>query len=403
VSRQIELAEGCRLKAVSIGTASKESQCSISLLLPRRAILQASSAFGLKSLPSSVPHPAIRSPRSFRPLSSLQPGAYSFFFLFTSCTGIQSVLDTRGPQAARIAEVWWVVLGVSIFVFGAVVVLLAWALFRSGRGEPSDPPNLDLPPERGKTALVMIGVVATIAILFGVLIHSISIDRAIATFPREDMRTIEVIGHQWWWEVRYLDPIPDRIVETANEIHLPVGEPVKIKLTSRDVIHSFWVPNLHGKMDMVPGQTNYLWLQADEPGVFRGQCAEFCGLQHTFMGFIVVAQPAEEFAAWLEHQRQPAAPPATPIQARGQEVFLSTACTLCHSIRGTRALGQVAPDLTHVASRRTLAAATLPNSRGNLAAWIIDPQHIKPGNFMPPVPLAPEHLQPLLAYLESLH
>jgi cytochrome c oxidase subunit 2 len=262
---------------------------------------------------------------------------------------------------------------------------------------------LDIPPERGKTTLTLVGVVATIAILFGLLFHSVATDRAISTFPRKDMRTIEVIGHQWWWEVRYLDPTPDRIAETANEIHIPVGEPIKIKLTSRDVIHSFWVPNLHGKMDMIPGQTNYMWLQADEPGVFRGQCAEFCGLQHTFMGFLVVAQPPAEFEAWLERQRRPALQPTTPLQARGQEVFLSTACTLCHAIRGTRALGQVAPDLTHLASRRTLAAATVPNTRGNLAAWIVDPQHIKRGNFMPPVPLAPEQLQPLLTYLESLH
>jgi cytochrome c oxidase subunit 2 len=252
---------------------------------------------------------------------------------------------------------------------------------------------------------VATGVVATVLILFVLLVYSVFTGRAIATPPDDtEALTIEVIGHQFWWEVQYLAPVPSERVTTAHEIHIPVGQPVRIQVQTRDVIHSFWVPNLHGKVDLIPGQVNTIWLQADTPGVFRGQCAEFCGLQHALMGFLVIAQPPAEFAAWLEHQRQPAALPTDPAVARGQEVFLSAPCMLCHTVRGTGtgAMGQAAPDLTHFGSRRTIAAATLPNTRGNLAGWILDPQHIKPGNRMPAVHLAPADLQFLLDYLESL-
>jgi cytochrome c oxidase subunit II len=177
---------------------------------------------------------------------------------------------------------------------------------------------------------------------------------------------------------------------------------VLLRLTSHDVIHSFWVPNLQGKRDLIPGHETSLWLQADHPGVFRGQCAEFCGHQHAHMAFLVIAEPPDQFAAWLEQQRRPAVPPTDAASKRGQEVFLSGACVLCHAIQGTAALADVAPDLTHVAGRRTIAAGTLPNSRGHLAGWIVDPQQIKPGNKMPPNNLGGQDLQALLAYLGSL-
>jgi cytochrome c oxidase subunit 2 len=191
-------------------------------------------------------------------------------------------------------------------------------------------------------------------------------------------------------------------VITANEIHIPVGQPVEFQLKSRDVIHSFWVPTLHGKRDLIPRHVTTMTLQADRPGVYRGQCAEFCGYQHAHMAILVVAEPLEQFAAWLEHQRRPAAEPSDARQQRGQEVFLSAPCVMCHTIRGTLAGGRVAPDLTHIAGRHTLAAGTLPNTPGHLAGWIIDPQHIKPGNRMPAHSLNADDLQALLAYLGSL-
>ena len=202
-------------------------------------------------------------------------------------------------------------------------------------------------------------------------------------------------GHQWWWEVNYENPVASRSFTTANEIHIPVGQPVVLKLTSQDVIHSFWVPNLHGKKDLIPGHASMTWLQADKPGTFRGQCAEFCGHQHAHMAFTVVAEPPEQFYAWYDGQTRPAVQPAGESQQRGRQVFLSSACVMCHTIQGTPAGATVGPNLTHV-------AGTLANNRGNLGGWVADSQEIKPGNHMPPNILRAEDLQSLLDYLESL-
>ena len=210
--------------------------------------------------------------------------------------------------------------------------------------------------------------------------------------------TIEVVGRQWFWDVAY----PGTGVRTANEIHIPVGIPVNVEVSSGDVVHSFWVPELNRKIDMIPGQTNRVTLEADQAGTYRGQCAEFCGLQHAHMAFYVVAEPKAKFDAWLARESQPAALPSTPELERGQQVLLGSACVYCHTISGTTASGKIGPDLTHLASRRSLAAALLPNSRGYLAAWILDPQHLKPGNKMPGTDLSGTELQALLAYLESL-
>ena len=216
------------------------------------------------------------------------------------------------------------------------------------------------------------------------------------------MLPIRVIGHQWWWEVVYPDTIPQDQIETANEIHIPVGEPVVIAFESQDVIHSFWVPNLNGKRDLIPGYKTSLWLQADRAGVYRGQCAEFCGHEHAKMALVVVAQPPAEFEAWRAKQRQSQLPPTDSVAKRGEQVFLARDCVMCHAIAGTPAGGRTGPDLTHVASRATLAAGTLPNTRGNLGGWIVDPQRIKPGVLMPPNQIAPQDLQALLTYLETL-
>jgi cytochrome c oxidase subunit 2 len=227
-------------------------------------------------------------------------------------------------------------------------------------------------------------------------------DRALAHLPLQDALPIRVTAHQWWWEVLYDDPQPGRIFSTANEIHVPVGRPVVVTLLADDVIHSFWVPSLHGKKDLIPGRTNVIEFRADQPGTYRGFCAEFCGLQHAFMSFDVVAMPPQEFDAWAQHQREPAPEPADASARRGRELFLSGSCMLCHAVHGTPANARKAPDLTHVATRERLAAGRIPNTPQDLAAWIADPQKIKPGVNMPAHPLPPDDLQALVAYLGTL-
>jgi len=217
-----------------------------------------------------------------------------------------------------------------------------------------------------------------------------------------DTLHVRLIGHQWWWEVQYESPHSPQLLKTANEIHIPVGRPVLLRLESRDVIHSFWAPNLHGKSDLIPGYTGELTIQADRPGIFRAPCAEYCGAQHAKMALLVIAQPAAEFTTWYANEMGNAVAPADPAATRGRAVFLTAACPFCHTIRGTESAGAVAPDLTHLASRQTLAAGTIPNRRGYLGGWIVDPQGIKPGNQMPPNVLPAKDLEALLDYLVTL-
>jgi cytochrome c oxidase subunit 2 len=195
---------------------------------------------------------------------------------------------------------------------------------------------------------------------------------------------------------------PSDFATSPNELHIPVGVPIVLNVQSRDVIHSFWVPNLHGKRDLIPGETTRIWIQADTPGVYRGQCAEFCGHQHSNMSFFVVAEPMDAFQAWLQQQRRPAQEPTTDVQRRGREVFLQSPCVSCHTVRGTDAGSRFGPDLTHVAGRLAIAAGTLPNTRGHLAGWIADPQSVKPGTRMPPNGLSADDLQAVLSYVRSL-
>ncbi len=234
-------------------------------------------------------------------------------------------------------------------------------------------------------------------ILFVLLILSVGTGKAISELgDRKNGMVIEVTGNQWWWDVRYANDDPRLVLETANEIHIPVGRPVMIRGTSHDVIHSFWVPNLHGKRDLIPSRITTEWIQADHPGEYRGQCAEFCGLQHAHMAIWVIAEPEDKFNAWMKLQLQPSVAPSDPVRQRGEQVFMSHACVFCHAIRGTSAAGQMAPDLTHFGSRKTIAAGTLPNSMGNLGGWITDPQSIKPGNHMATIAVNPDDLQPLV-------
>ena len=321
------------------------------------------------------------------------------------CGGIQSALDPAGPGAARIDDIWWLMLLVCTAVFAVLMLVLLQALAR--RRRPLTDPALETigpDPRRERRMAQVVGaaVAATAGIILLFVVASYWVGRALVEEPTGPALSIDVTAQRWWWDVRYRDPVPSREFSTANEIHVPVGRPVELTLRSLDVIHSFWVPNLQGKKDLVPGQVNTLWLQADRPGVFRGQCAEFCGFQHAHMALYVVAEPEDEFARWQARQRQPAPEPATDAQRKGRDVFMASSCVLCHAIAGTSAGGVTGPNLTHVASRLRLAAGTLPNTRGHLAGWIIDPQLQKPGNNMPPNLLSPDELQALLSYLETL-
>lgn len=321
------------------------------------------------------------------------------------CTGNHRALDPAGPQAERISTLWWLYFWVTLLVYATVLlVVLAAVALRRRRAQESGGPIASPPARqvRRHTWIVSAAVVLTAATLLVLLFADFLTGRAIHALQERDPLSIRVTGHQWWWEVQYQDPIPANIVTAANEVHLPVGRPVRVELRSHDVIHSFWIPNLHGKSDMIPGHPTETWLRADRAGTYWGECAEFCGHQHANMRFLVVVEPQDEFDEWLKAQRQPAPPPQTGSQRRGQQVFLETTCIMCHTIRGTPARGLVGPDLTHVGSRLRIASGTLPNLRGHLAGWITDPQRIKPGVRMPLKTFSPDDLHALVDYLESL-
>jgi cytochrome c oxidase subunit 2 len=305
-------------------------------------------------------------------------------------------LDPQGPVAEAMADLWWLMLGLGVAVFLAVALLLAVALAR--RRSAAEPRAEREASNRFGRWLVVGGVVLPLIILVVVFGATVQAMRFVPAEAPSDALVVEIVGHQWWWEVHY----PEQGVTTANEVHIPVGRQVALQLTSADVIHSFWVPSLAGKMDLLPDGTNTLVLQADELGEHRSQCAEFCGLQHTNHGLVVVAEPEEAFASWVAGQQEPAVEPADAAAQRGQDVFLGANCVDCHAIRGTTADATDGPDLTHVASRASLGAGTLPNTPQDLAAWVANPHTSKSGVEMPAAELADEELDALLAYLESL-
>jgi cytochrome c oxidase subunit 2 len=311
------------------------------------------------------------------------------------CGGHQSTLAPRSRPAKDISQLWWVMLVASAVIFAIVVMLVLLAIVRH-RGQRGGPVNTR---PAGTRLILWGGAVIPGIVLFVLFLATVeTLEPTAAAKGRSGDLRIEVSGRQWFWDVDY----PDQHFRTANEIHIPVGEAVSVGLRTDDVIHSFWVPQLNRKVDMIPGQTNHVVLEADRPGVFRGQCAEFCGLEHAHMAFYVVAQPRPQFEAWLANEERPAPQPATAHLEQGQQVLLGSACVYCHAIQGTNASGRVGPDLTHLASRRSIAAGTLPLNRGTLAGWILDPQHIKPGNYMPATNLDGPHLQALVDYLMSL-
>ncbi|HVX19499.1 MAG TPA: cytochrome c oxidase subunit II [Acidimicrobiales bacterium] len=305
----------------------------------------------------------------------------------TGCAETHSMLHPHGPDAGRIANLTWFMLIVAGAITAVVFVLMVVGLYRKGRGATS-----------ASRRLIMYGGVALPAVVLGTL-SVMTVFTLHRTESAAAQRVqIEVIGHQFWWEVRY----PGTGAVTANEIHVPVGEEVDLTLRSDDVIHSLWVPALAQKVDMIPGRTNHLALEATHPGTYRGQCAEFCGVEHAQMIFQVVAQPPAAFHRWLAHQAAPAAAPASPAARAGRAEFLSQACAGCHTVRGTPAHGSEGPDLTHVADRAQLAAGAIPNDPDSLRRWIGDAQAIKPGALMPEMPIGAHELDLIAAYVEAL-
>jgi cytochrome c oxidase subunit II len=309
-----------------------------------------------------------------------------------------SALDPASPGAASVHRLFIFFLVVSVLIWIAVMAAAIWAVRRHRSVDETWPA-----PERDARAHRVIGAAAgvTILILFASLLYDLSLGHG-SRRSSNQMLSIRVIGHQWWWEVEYEDPVAGNRVHTANEVHVPVGRPVALKLEAADVIHSFWAPNLGGKKDLIPGHHNEMWFTASRPGVFRAPCAEFCGLEHAKMALYVVAEDEPAFRAWLDHERTPSPAPSDTLAVRGREVFESGSCVMCHTVAGTSAHATIGPDLSHVASRTTIAAGTLANTRGNLAGWIMDPQRIKPGVLMPSNSLEPPDLQALLAYLGTL-
>ena len=305
------------------------------------------------------------------------------------------VFDPAGPYAGSIATLAWILLAMAAAVTAVVVAAIWIALF----GKEKQRERL------GGTRVIWIGGIAfPIVVLTVLLIYGLSLTRSLSAPETGAEMRVRVTGEMWWWRVAYLGEGGEPLFLDANEVHIPVGEPVVLELLSADVIHSFWVPRLSGKLDMVPGRVNTMRIQADEPGVFGGQCAEYCGGPHALMGLVVVAHAPEQWQRLMAaRMRAPAgAAAADPQLARGAALFESAGCAACHRIAGTEANGMAGPDLTYVGTRRTLGAGILPNNRGTMMGWIGNSQAIKPGNRMPPYHvLSGEDLEALAVYLEA--
>jgi cytochrome c oxidase subunit II len=322
-------------------------------------------------------------------------------FSLTGCQSERSTLHPGGPAAGNIAWLEWTALIAFCIISFIMWILLLWAVTRKrGSLETHEPWNTT-----GGQGWIAIGgfaipfvVLCSLFVLGLLLLRSFPIHEGAEVHPE-----IQVIGHQWWWEVHYIANPASRQFTTANEIHIPVGRPIDIELDGSDVIHSFWVPRLHGKVDLFPGQRNYIRIQANSPGNYGGQCAEYCGEQHAHMLLLVVAQTPQDYEAWYNNQLSPARNPQGAEAIHGRDVFLGAACVFCHEIRGTDAHGHVAPDLTHLASRQRIASDSYENNKANLAGWVVHAQTLKPGNEMPNLAVFDgQDLRALVAYLQEL-
>jgi cytochrome c oxidase subunit II len=311
------------------------------------------------------------------------------------CASAPSMLDTHGTNARDIAGLWWLMIVLAAIVFVIVTGLVVVAALRRRRGEGTvhDGENQ---PRRDDTFIALGGLLVPALILSVVAVYTVRTTNALD--HRGPALDIHVVGERWWWRVSY----PSEGVTTANEIHIPAGRLVDITLTSSNVIHSFWVPQLSGKVDLIPGQTNHLRMNATEPGTYRGQCAEFCGIGHARMAFFVIADAPSNFDAWVAAQQRMPASPSDALASTGAQILATTSCAGCHTVAGTQAQGTLGPDLTHVGSRTTLAAGTLPNTPDDMAHWLQETQSVKPGALMPELDLTTDQIRALVAYLEGL-
>jgi cytochrome c oxidase subunit II len=314
------------------------------------------------------------------------------------CSGAQSALDPAGPHAAALAQATWIMVGGATAIFVIVMLLAGYAVYRQPERRLRVPSN---------ALIIGGGLVFPVVVLTALLAYGVWLTGALRApedgAMQEGALQVGVTGRMWWWEVRYPGAREGEAAATANEIRIPVGRPVTFSLTSPDVIHSFWVPRLAGKIDLIPGRETRLTVRADRAGVFRGQCAEYCGTQHALMSFHVVALEPEAFEQWLARLREPARPPASEGARRGQEAFLKEGCAECHTVRGVTQARLAGPDLTHLAGREWIGAGTLPNTPAMLARWIAEGERVKPGRAMPSFPhLEPATVEALAAYLSGL-
>lgn len=302
-------------------------------------------------------------------------------------------LTGAGARAQPVVALTWGVLLISLGVVAIIGILVLGGVLRDRTF--ADPALLV--PEKGGLSWLVVGVGVSFLVLLFTVVWTMRVLAQVQSPVTGPRVTIEITGHQWWWQARYLSDNPSRQFVTANEIHIPAGEPVRIRLVGADVIHSFWVPQLAGKMDAIPGLTNETWIEAGHPGVFRGQCTEYCGVQHTHMGLEVVADADADFAAWWDNQLK--APAATGTQ--GEELF-DAHCGGCHAVRGTGAMGVAGPDLSHLMRRTTLASGMLPNNPAMLRQWVSDPQAFKPGSLMPAPEVSAGDVTQITNWLETL-
>lgn len=324
--------------------------------------------------------------------------------LIAGCQDVQSTYNAQGPAADRIVWLSWLMTILFLVVSVVMWVLIAWAATRR-RGTLEEHAPIDIGGGQGWIAVG--GLAVPLVVLCVLFVLGL---RLLASFPIHDPMNqhaikpdIVVIGHQWWWEVHYVDGPVSEHFTTADEIHIPANKPVMFELRSEDVIHSFWVPTLHGKVDLIPGHPNYVQIEASQPGNYAGECAVYCGEQHAHMRLLVVAQSPEDFEAWEEQQRKPADPPTTQQAQAGEQIFLGGPCSMCHQVRGTVAGGQVAPDLTHIASRQFIASDSFPNNTAYLESWVTHAQSLTPGCQMPDLTqFSGVQLQELTAYLQQL-
>jgi cytochrome c oxidase subunit 2 len=326
--------------------------------------------------------------------------------LLGACTyqHYQSDFGGGGVEDRQFLILFWIFAGVCAFMYLLVLGFLFLGIARQRRAAEANVVETGRHHESNPlmrstliawTALIGIGLAA-------LAIASFFADRSMAQAATNPKLSVTLTGNQWWWDIVYNSGDASKTMRTANELHLPVGVPTRIFLNSSDVIHSFWVPSLAGKQDLIPGRANDITLVPKKAGIYRGPCAEFCGLQHAHMALVVVVQSYPDFVKWWDHQLQPAPKPTTPLTMAGYNYVTSGPCSACHNIGGTPASGTTAPDLTHLASRKSLAAGTLAMSEGNLYGWVEDPQSVKPGVKMPTIGLEPDQLHAVVAYLETL-